>query len=181
MGALTALDIIVLLLMGGGLVLGVMRGFVTEVISLASWVAAILALKALHEPVAGVLEGVVGTPSGAAVLAFALIFLVVFIGGKLLASRLGAASRRSMIGPFDRILGGGFGALKGLLGATLLFLAVNLVYDTGFGGDSERPEWMANSRTYPLLNASGRAIVNFVEERRGRRAPPRPAEPQNQQ
>jgi hypothetical protein len=31
---------------------------------------------------------------------------------------------------------------------------------------------MADSRTYPLLNASGRAIVDFVEWRRG----PAPAE-----
>ena len=181
MGALTALDIIVLLLVGGGMVLGFMRGFVSEVISLGSWVAAIVALKFLHDPVAGVLVGVVGTPSGAAVLAFALIFLVVFIAGKLLASRLGGATRRSVIGPFDRVLGGGFGALKGLIGATLLFLAANLVYDTAFGSAAERPKWMAQSRTYPLLNASGRAIVTFVEERRGRRPQTKPAEPQNKQ
>ena len=165
---LTALDIVVLLLVGGGLALGLLRGFVTEVLSLGAWVAAILALKLLHEPSTGALTGIVGTRAGAAVLAFALIFGVVFIAGKIVARRIGGKTKSSIIGPFDRVLGGGFGALKGLIGATLLFLGINLVYDTIYGRTAPRPQWMAESRTYPLLHASGRAIVDFVEARRGR-------------
>ena len=67
---------------------------------------------------------------------------------------------------------GGFGALKGLIGATLLYLLANLVYDTAFGRAAERPAWMLESRTYPLLNASGRAIVDFVAARRNQGARP---------
>lgn len=166
MGQLTALDIIVLLLVGGGAVLGLMRGFVTEVISLFSWVAAIAALKLFHAPVSEILKGFVGTPGGSAVLAFALIFLVVFIAGKLIAASIGRRTRQSVLGPVDRVLGLGFGALKGLLAATLLFLVANLAYDTVFGGAARRPDWMRQSRSFPLLNASGRAIIDFVEMRR---------------
>jgi membrane protein required for colicin V production len=155
---LTALDMIVLLLVGGGLFLGFMRGFITEILSLLSWVAAIIALKALHGPVTGSLTGLVGTRAGAAVLAFALIFGLVFIGVKLIARRIGGVTKSSVVGPIDRFLGGGFGALKGLIGATLLYLAANLVYDTIYGRAAERPEWMRESRTYPLLHASGRAL-----------------------
>jgi membrane protein required for colicin V production len=164
---MTALDVITLLLVGGGLVLGTMRGFVRETLSLAALVAAILALKLAHTPLTAALEGPVGTWAGAAVLAFALIFGVVFLLGKLIAHRIGGATRRSFIGPVDRVLGAGFGALKGLIVATLLYLAANLVYDIWAGRQAERPGWMADSRTYPLLNASGRAIVDFVEWRRG--------------
>ena len=71
-----------------------------------------------------------------------------------------------MLGPFDRVLGGGFGVLKGLLGATLFFLLANLATDMVYGPQADRPEWMTKSRTYPLLNASGRAIVDWVEARR---------------
>jgi membrane protein required for colicin V production len=165
---MTALDIIVLLLVGGGLLLGFMRGFITEVLSLLAWVAAIVALKLFHDPATAALTGMVGTRAGAAVLAFALVFGVTFIAGKLVARRIGGATKKSVVGPIDRILGGGFGALKGLIGATLLYLASNLVYDTIYGRTAERPEWMQQSRTYPLLHASGRAIVDFVEARRGR-------------
>ena len=71
-----------------------------------------------------------------------------------------------MLGPFDRVLGGGFGMLKGLLAVTLFFLLANLATDLIYGPQAERPEWMTSSRTYPLLNASGRAIVDWVETRR---------------
>jgi membrane protein required for colicin V production len=117
----------------------------------------------------------IGTYAGAAVLGFALVFGVVFITVKLIARRMGNAAKKSAIGPVDRVLGAGFGALKGLIGATLLYLAANLFYDTVYGRSSERPEWMANSRTYPLLQASSRAVVDFVEERRG----PQPVEAQD--
>ncbi|WP_106639475.1 CvpA family protein [Allosphingosinicella vermicomposti] len=167
MGSLTALDIITLILVGGGLVRGFMRGFVTEVLALAAWIAAIAALKLFHTPLAERLEAPVGTVSGASVLAFAIIFLGVFIVGKMISHRIGGATRNSFVGPVDRVLGGGFGALKGLIGATLLFLAASLFYDLFYGRDAQRPEWMTESRTYPLLSASGRAIVDFVEARRG--------------
>jgi membrane protein required for colicin V production len=167
MPTLTALDVITLLLVGGGIVFGFLRGFVGELLSLLAWVAAIIALKSLHGPATAQLGGVVGTVSGANVLAFVLIFGIVFISVKLLARRIGHATRMSVVGPIDRVLGGGFGALKGLIGATLLYLAANLVYDTLYGRRAERPEWMASSRTYPLLHASGGAIVDFVDARRG--------------
>lgn len=167
MAGLTALDIITILLVGGGLVFGFMRGFVCEVLSLLSWVAAVFALKFGHPPVAHWLEGVVGTESGAAVLAFAIVFGAALFCGKLIASRMGHATRRSVVGPVDRILGGGFGALKGLIAAALLYLAANLTYDLVYGGSAERPEWMASSRSFPLLHASGRAIVDFVRDRQG--------------
>jgi membrane protein required for colicin V production len=166
MGGFTALDVIVLLLVGGGLVFGYIRGFVTEILSLLAWAVAILAVKFLYAPVSIALEGPVGTSGGAAVLAFVLIFLLFFFAVKFAARRLGGATRSSFIGPVDRVLGAGFGALKGLVGATVLYLLANLVYDTAFGSISARPEWMIGSRTYPLLNASSRAIVDFIEARR---------------
>lgn len=167
MGSLTALDIIVLLLVGGGIVLGFMRGFVGEVLSLMAWVAGVLALKVLHEPATAILLQPVGTPAGAAVLAFILIFGITFLVVKLIARRIGNATKKSVVGPVDRVLGGGFGALKGLIAATLIYLAANLFYDTVHGRFAERPEWMRDSRTFPLLYASGNAVVEFVERRRG--------------
>ena len=42
----------------------------------------------------------------------------------------------------------------------------NLATDLVYGSDAKRPDWMRDARTYPLLNASGRAIVDWVESRR---------------
>lgn len=162
---LTALDIIVVLLVGAGLVFGFLRGFVAEILSLFAWILAIVALRYFHTPLAEMLAEPVG--SGAWLLAFLLVFGTVFILGKLASHRLGGRVRKSVVGPVDRLLGGGFGVLKGLIGATLLYLAANFVYDLLWGRRAERPEWIAQSRTYPLLHASGKAIVDLVEARRG--------------
>ena len=166
MHGLTGLDIIVLIAIFGGAVFGMLRGFVTEVISLFSWVAAILALKLLHAPFAKMLVGIVGSTSGASVLAFALLFLIVYAGGKLIAGSIGRRTRTSVLGPLDRVLGFGFGALKGLIIVTLGYLLINLGYDTLYGASAERPGWMRNSRTHPLLNATGRSVVDWVGNRR---------------
>jgi len=163
---MTALDIFVLLLIGGGALLGFLRGFTHEVLSLAAWIAAIVVLKAFHTPVQAALVPVVGTVTGAAALAFALLFLPAFFAVRIGARHAGGKAKRSVLGPIDRLLGGGFGMLKGLLAATLFFLFVNLATDMLWGTQAQRPEWLRASRTFPLLNASGRAIVDWVETRR---------------
>src|SRR3954454_13506122 len=169
---MTALDVFVFLLLIGGAAIGFVRGFVHEVISLLAWVVAIAMLKLFHTQLWSGLENSFNFgPAAAAVLAFAILFVPSFLIVKLLARQLGGRTRRSsMLGPFDRLLGGGFGAVKGLLGATLFFLLANLATDMVYGPEAERPAWMLHSRTYPLLNASGRAIVDWVEARRHRTA-----------
>jgi membrane protein required for colicin V production len=62
------------------------------------------------------------------------------------------------------MLGFGFGMLKGLIIAALVFLLFVMGYDLVYGADEGRPEWMTQSRTYPLLNASGDAVSEFVRE-----------------
>lgn len=166
--ALTALDIVVLLTVGLGAALGFSRGFVRETMSLAAWIAAIFAVRLLHAPVTAMLVAPVGTQSGAAVLAFALIFGIAFIAVRLAGNALGNSTRGSLLGPFDRVLGFGFGALKGLIAATLVFLLVSLAFDTINGGSAPRPKWMSDSRTYPLLRATSTAVVDFVESRRAK-------------
>ncbi len=69
---LTALDMIVLLLVAGAAVMGLLRGFVTEVLSLFAWIAIVAALKLFHVPLAAAMSHVIGTVSGAAVASFAV-------------------------------------------------------------------------------------------------------------
>lgn len=170
---MTALDVFVFLLLIGGGAIGFVRGFVHEVISLFAWIVAIAMLKLFHTQLWGGIENSFNTSSAAAaVLAFAILFVPSFLIVKLLARSIGGRTRRhAVLGPFDRALGGGFGALKGLLGATLFFLLANLATDMVYGPQADRPQWMTKSRTYPLLNASGRGIVDWVQARRHKPPP----------
>ena len=163
---MTALDIVVLIAVGWFGFKGFANGFVAEMLSLVAWVLAIAAVKIFHGTVTEMLIRPVGTDAGASVLAFALIFGATFFIGKTIASKMGKATKSSALGIFDRILGAGFGAVKGLIGASLLFLFASLLNDTVYGGKSARPDWMTQSQTYPLLNATSRALVDFVDDRR---------------
>ena len=163
---LTGLDIVVLLAIGGAAILGFVRGFVSEVLALGAWLLVVLVLKLFHTPVSEMLAGVVGTAQGGAVLAFAILSGATYFGGRLIANAIGARTRNSLLGPIDRALGFGFGALKGLILVSVAFLLVVLVFDTVGGGPARRPHWITASTTYPLLNATSAGIADFVDRRR---------------
>lgn len=162
---MTGFDIAVLLLVGVGAVTGFLRGFVHEMLALGAWLVALVAIHYLHTPLSAALVPIVGTGSGALVLAFALLLLVPYAAVKLVAKWLGAATRNSLLGPIDRVLGFGFGAVKGMIIVVLAFSVLVLGYDTvwGIGG---RPDWITQSRSYRFVNASSEALVKIIAERR---------------
>ena len=172
---MTALDVLVLVLVGLNAWRGWTRGFTWEVITLAGWIAGILAVRAFHTPAADALTPISGgSGSGAAALAFLLLFFVPLLATRLLASRMGKLTRASVVGPFDRVLGGGFGALKGLIAASLVFFVASILTGLSWFGEPERPEWIANARTTPLLSATSDAISTWFAERRRAEQPPEP-------
>lgn len=164
---MTGFDIIVLLVVAVAAIGGFMRGFVQEVLSLAAWILAIFAIRYLHTDLTELLSTYIGTPTTAALLAFALLLLIPYGAMKLIAGRLGRASRNSIIGPFDRVLGFGFGAVKGVIIVVIAFSVLVLGYDSVWGVKG-RPDWMVTARTYPFVNASSQAMVQLIEMRRQR-------------
>jgi membrane protein required for colicin V production len=162
---MTGFDIVVLLLVGIGAASGFLRGFVEEILSLAAWVFALVVIHYLHTPLTNFLVPRIGTPSGASILAFAILLLVPYAGIKLIAGRLGNASRSSMLGPIDRVLGFGFGTIKGMIIVVLLFSVIVLGYDTVWGVRG-RPLWITQARTYNLVNSSTEMLVTLIAERR---------------
>lgn len=162
---MTGFDIAVLLLVGLGAVTGFLRGFVEEVLALLAWIFSLVAIHYLHTPVTAFFEPKIGTSSGAAVLGFAILLLIPYAAVKLLGNWLGRASRSSVLGPIDRVLGFGFGAVKGILITVVAFSILVLGYDTVWGPGG-RPDWITQSRSYPFVNASSEALVKMIAERR---------------
>lgn len=154
-----------LALVGGFAVLGFMRGLVQEVTTLLAWVLAIVAVRFFHPVVTDAVSGWVGTAGGGAMLAFVLLFGGVFILTKWSARAMGQRSRASIVGGFDRGLGAGFGAVKGLIVATIGFMIATLLYDIGYG-NAQRPAWLTDSRSYPALSATSQAMSKVIAERR---------------
>lgn len=161
---MTGFDIIVLLVVGVAAVGGFMRGFVQEVLSLAAFAVSVLAIRFLHTDATALLVDYVGTASGAAVLAFVLLMVVPYAVIRLVAKKAGAGARNSLLGPIDRVLGFGFGSVKGVIVVVMAFSLLVLGYDTVWG-PAGRPAWLTTSRTYPFINASADAMVQLINER----------------
>jgi membrane protein required for colicin V production len=98
------------------------------------------------------------------VLAFVLLLLIPYAAMKLIAGWAGRKSRSSVLGPFDRLLGFGFGAVKGVIIVVMAFSVLVLGYDTVWG-PAGRPAWMVNAQTYRFVNASAEAMVQMIDRR----------------
>ena len=162
---MTGFDIIAMVLVGIGATRGFLRGFVQEVLGLMAWVVGLVCIHTLLAPLTAYLLPHIHTSSGASVLAFLILLLVPYGAARLLARYLGAASRNSILGPIDRVLGFGFGAVKGTMIIVLAFTVIVLACDTIWGAGG-RPAWLTHSRTYPFINASSEALVKAIGKRR---------------
>lgn len=162
---MTGFDIAVLLIVGFGAITGFVRGFVEEVLALLAWIFSLVAIHYMHTPSTNFFTPHIGTESGAAVLAFALLLLIPYAAIKLLAGWLGRTSRSSVLGPIDRVLGFGFGTVKGVLIVVVAFSVLVLGYDTVWGPKG-RPDWITQARTYRFIDASSMALVDKIAERR---------------
>ena len=164
MANLTALDVTVLLLIGLGGLAGLARGFVTEILSLFAWVAALFAVHFIYPFARPLAIHLTGTEAGGSILAFTGIFLIAFLIFRSVAQQLGSRTRNSVIGPLDRLLGLGFGLFKGLIGAAVIYLVLGFGYDVIDAG-GPRPGWIESGRTKPLLELTSKTMVEFVQAR----------------
>ncbi|MBB5205552.1 membrane protein required for colicin V production [Inhella inkyongensis] len=139
-------DLMVLVLLLISLVVGAWRGLVLEVFSLAAWVLAYFAAPWLAPVVEGWLPAKLSQGGwqelAALVLAFVLILMLCGLCGRLLRMLLHATPLAFM----DRLLGAGFGLLRGLL---LALLAAVLI---GFTPFKRHPAW-TDSQARPILHA----------------------------
>lgn len=162
---MTGFDFIVLGIVAIAAVGGFMRGFVQEVFSLAAWILAAFAIRYLHTPLTAAMAEYIGYGISTAILGFALLLLIPYAAMKVIANNLGQAARSSPLGPIDRVLGFGFGGLKGVVVVVIAFSLLVLGYDTvwGMGG---RPTWITTARSYDLVDSGSRSLVEIIAERR---------------
>jgi len=158
-------DLIVLVLVLLAAVAGFMRGLVQEVLSLSAWVLAAFSVHYLHGPLTEWLRDFYNAEPATPLLAFVLLLLIPYAAMKVIASNAGEASRGSVLGPIDRVLGFGFGAVKGTLIVVFMFSVLVLGFDTIWGAQG-RPAWITTARSYPAADAFSRQLVQLLAERR---------------
>ena len=161
---MTALDMALLLLMGGMAVTGFMRGFVQEVLSLVAWGVAVIAVRLFLAPVTDLAGLWIGAGAAASLLSFVGLFALTFVAGKFVAGRVGDGVRSSLIGPVDRVLGAGFGLARGVVVLLLVAVVVGLT-------PMEASHAWQHSRMAAWLNEALQQIHPWLPQRFARHQP----------
>lgn len=103
-------------------VISLVRGFVREAFSLASWGAAIFLSVFFCSDLAELLSTRISTPAVRLLVSFGIIFIVTLIVGAILSYLFVSMVHKSGMSGTDRFLGGVFGLLRGALVVALLVM-----------------------------------------------------------
>jgi len=142
----TAFDIAVVVLLAICAVLGFWRGFVSEVLAIAAWVVAIVLARLFTVPLAQQMIFIDGELLRQAV-AFLAILIGTLMAGGLVRWILRELLKAAGLGAADRLLGAGFGVVKGLV------IALVVVLVGGLTGVSQATWWRQAVLTPPLESA----------------------------
>lgn len=127
MNMLNWADWIILAIVLASCVISLNRGFVREAVSLATWVAAFVIGRLFYEVLAGILSDYFdATPSVHQLVAFLVLFIATLIVGNLLGSLFASLIKLSGLSATDRILGIGFGLLRGGLVVVIILVLLKM-------------------------------------------------------
>ncbi len=130
---MTGFDFAVMAILLVSLLFGLWRGLVYEVLSLVGWPVAFLLSKLFAGGVAPMMPGTQETMR--ITLAYAVVFVAALIVWGVLAWLLSRLVKATGLGWLDRVLGGLFGALRGVL------VILVLVWLAGLTPIPEQPFW----------------------------------------
>ena len=123
---LNYVDIGIIVLIFLSALVGFIRGFVREALSLTIWVAAIVLTIAFAEDLSTKLPFTISYALAPLIIAAVLIFVGVLIVGSLVNYLVSKGLYAIGMGGLDRVLGGAFGVIRGALVVTLLVLLLSL-------------------------------------------------------
>ena len=102
------------------------------------------------------------------IIAAAVVFVVVLIIITIIASLITGRVRESRLSFFDRVLGGLFGVVRGVLLMVLGYVLITLAYP-----DDSKTPWLRDAVSKPYLEAGKAALERVLPEgmlKRGQRA-----------
>jgi len=123
---MTLFDYAVLAIVGLSVLLGVLRGFVREVIALGSWVVAFVVSSAYGGDLAPLLAGQIPDENWRVLAAVVTLFFVILLLMNIIAVLASRLIKSAGLGLEDRLLGGVFGLARGVAVVLALVLAAGL-------------------------------------------------------
>ncbi len=156
---LTAFDVVVLLILGGSAIVGMLRGFSTEALTLVAWGGAIFATLYGVVPLAYILRSVVQPNMLADTITAIVLFMASLAIFKLIASMVGNGIKSSAIGVLDRSLGTLFGLMRGLLIVFAGFLLLSFVMPK-----NKQPDWIVEAKLTHMVSIGADLLTEVVPD-----------------
>ena len=143
---MNAADIAILAILALSTLFGLMRGFISEVLSLVCWIAAFWVAWAFGDRVAQLYGGWLADPTARIVAGYVTCFAGVLIVGALAGWMLRTLVKVGGLGGGDRLLGMLFGLARGLLLVTFAVLML------GFTSAPRDAAWWRQSTLLPAFS-----------------------------
>ena len=129
--AFNQVDIVILIITVLSSAFGLWRGLIKEVLSLLTWIAALLVSRVYSEPLAGLMTGVIENDGIRYVSAFAILFVIVMMFGTFLNFLMSKLLNVTGLKLADRLLGAGFGVARGvIIVLVIMFITSMFVSET---------------------------------------------------
>lgn len=141
---MTSFDYLVLVVIAISIILSVMRGLLREVLAILGWVAAFYVAKTYTNQVLPMMPVNIPTEPLRILAAFLVLFLATLLVASLLAIALSAIFKKIGLGWLNRLLGAGFGMVRGLL------IVCVLVFLAGFTSAPKDARWRDAMFSAPL-------------------------------
>lgn len=181
--SITILDALIVLVIVVSAGYAAWRGFLWETLTIFEWVAAAFACLYFGPYLIPMARSMVDAPWLASLLAYAVVFLTVFIPLAFISHRFSEQVKHSPIGPLDRAAGVAFGVVRGLVVVALAYLAF-----TYFVPIRNQPRWVTRAELLPMVQSTADVLLSVVPNHPGdyaaiphhdevRQAPPRSHDP----
>jgi membrane protein required for colicin V production len=137
---------------------GAIRGFIREAFSLATWIAAFALALGYGPQFADAFKDDIASPVLRIAAGYAAPFFGVLLIGGLLTWVIGMAVRGAGLAPVDRMLGSGFGLIRGGL------IVLILVIVAGFSALGREP-WWKQSIIVPQIQPLAKEVQVLIPSR----------------
>src|SRR5271157_5315687 len=155
---MTGADFVILLVLLGSTLIGLLRGFVREAVSLAFWIVAIWAAWKFGPVVEPYLGGLMADPKVAPWVGRLVVLVIVLLIGWLIGMLLSYFTHSVGLGPLDRAVGLLFGVVRGMVLMGLMIIGGELLH-------LNQEEWWSRSRLVPYGETVGDWLRAMVGER----------------
>lgn len=151
------LDVLIVLIIIVSAGYAAWRGFLWETLTIFAWVAAAFGCLYFGPYVVPLARGLVQEAWLASLIAYAAVFLAVFIPFAFMSHRFSESVKHSPIGPLDRAAGVAFGVVRGLVIIGLAYLAF-----TYFVAIRNQPRWLTEARLLPMVQSTAEVLLSVV-------------------